>query len=186
MQNYILYIASFLGEAYECAYSILKYLGVYNLKPPSNHTVIIYTDHPELLEAYESFFKRFELKQIPKNKTKQDIVEEFKAQTEGTVLYLETNAYPVKKIDHLFIKNGNDKEAIEYYEDLKEFRILLKEFFNRHQEESIPNQVKLMHNIDAKQILEQKRKFLELPLTSRWFKKLTGKGWSIYNYKKKI
>jgi hypothetical protein len=178
MPKYILYIASSLNEVYECAYSILKYLEVYNLKPPSNHTLVIYTNYPELLEAYGSFFNQFELKSISANKNRETILSEFENEGGVDVLYFDSMTYPVKEI--------NSDKSVECYKNLREFDVLLKDFFGRYQEESVPNQVKLLHNIDAKQIEKQKNAFENLSLPSRWLKKLTGKGWNISNYKVRI
>ena len=178
MQKSILYITVSLDEVYECAYSILKYLEVYNLKPPVDHSLTIYTNYPELLEAYGSFFNRFELRSIPPNADKQMIIEEFRKEVGENVLYLDCNTYPVKQVD--------DDKSIECYKNLKEFKILLKHFFGRYQEESVPNQVKLIHNIDAKKIEKEKNSFENLPLTSKWFRKLVGKGWDISNYMVRI
>ena len=175
MQKYILYIASSLNEVYECAYSILKYLEVYNLKPPAEHSLILYTNNPDLLEAYGSFFNRFEWRPLPANTTKELIVFNFKKEAGENVLYFHPNTYPVNKID---LDN-----SIECYKNLKEFSVLLKDFFGRYQEESVPNQVKLLHNIDAKKIEDQKKAFENLPFSLKWFKKLTGKGWHISNYR---
>lgn len=178
MQKSILYIAVSLDEVYECAYSILKYLGVYNLKPPIDHSLTVYTRYPELLEAYGSFFNQFELRSILLGADKNQIISEFKNEVGEDVLYLDSNAYPVREVD--------DDSSIEYYKNLKEFKILLKDFFGRYQEESVPNQVKLIHNIDAKEIEKQKSSFEKLPLTLKWFRKLVGKGWDISNYMVRI
>lgn len=174
MRKSILYIASTLDEVYECAYSILKYLEVYNLKPPTDHSLVIYTNYPELLEAYGSFFNRFELRQVAVTANKQMIISEFENESGSTIFYLDSHTYVVKEID--------DEKSIQSYEGLKEFKTLLKHFFGRYQEESVPNQVKLIHNVDAKQIEMQKRKFDNLPLPSKWLRKITGKGWNISDY----
>ena len=76
----------------------------------------------------------------------------------------------------ILLKKLMTDKNIECYKDLKEFKILLKDFFGRYQEESVPNQVKLIHNVDAKEIEKQKNKFNELPLASKWFRKMIGKG----------
>lgn len=178
MRKSILYIAFSRNEVYECAYSILKYLEVYNLKPPAGHSLTIYTNYPELLEAYGSFFNWFELRLIPKKADKQSIISEFKKEAGENILYVDSNAYPVKPID--------EEKSIECYKHLKEFKILLKDFFGRYQEESIPNQIKLLHNTDAKEIEKQKMEFENLPFASRWFRKIIGKGWSIHNYMVRI
>jgi hypothetical protein len=185
MLQTIVYFAYSVDETYECAYSILKYLDVYNLKPPASHRLVIYTGHPEILEAYGSFFSGFELK--PLIQTADRITTLDKLKGPGPVLCLEPNAYLVKELDEAVpgANNKND-EAIRRYDDLKEFRILLRNFFGRYQEESVPNQIKLIHHIDAKKIEEQKKQFEQLPLASRWLKKLMGKGWSIANYQRKI
>lgn len=174
MRKYILYIASSLNEVYECAYSILKYLEVYNLNPPPEHVLVIYTNHPNLLEAYGSFFNQFELRPLFENTDKEAMVALFKNEVGDNVLYFDSNEYPVKKMD-------GDK-SVECYQNLKEFPILLKDFFRRYQEESVPNQIKLIHNVDAKEIENQKNKFEQLPLAAKWLRKLTGKGWNISNY----
>jgi hypothetical protein len=174
MRKYILYITSSLNEVYECAYSILKYLEVYNLKSPAEHALVIYSNYPNLLEAYGSFFNHFELRPMSVNSAKASIIESFKKEVGENVLYFDSNTYPVKKMDA--------EKSIESYKDLKEFPVLLKDFFRRYQEESVPNQVKLIHNIDAKEIANQKNKFERLPLASRWIRKIRGKGWNISNY----
>jgi hypothetical protein len=178
MQKIILYIAFSLDEVYECAYSILKYLEVYNLKPPAGHSLVVYTNYPDLLEAYGSFFNRFELRPVPEKSNKEFILSEFKKEEGETVLHLNSNMYPVKQVD--------DNKSIECYKNLKEFKILLKDFLGRYQEESVPNQVKLIHNIDAKKIEKQKIEFENLPFASKWFRKIIGKGWSISNYHVRI
>jgi hypothetical protein len=178
MQKSILYIAVSLDEVYECAYSILKYLEVYNLKPPADHSLVIYTNYPELLEAYGSFFSRFELRQIPGHVSRQSIIADFKKETGRDVLYFDPNTYPVKQVE--------DDKSIEHYKNLKEFTLLLKDFFGRYQEESVPNQVKLIHSVDAKEIEKQKTEFEQLPLTAKWLRKLLGKGWNISNYMVRI
>jgi len=175
MQKTILYIASTLDEVYECAYSILKYLEVYNLKPPADHSLIVYTNYPDLLDAYGTFFNQFELRAIPKNMSKQSIISEFKKNDPKNILYFNSDEYPVKEVD-------DQTKNVESYRGLQEFKILLKDFFGRYQEESIPNQVKLIRNINAKEIETEKNKFESLPLASKLFRKMIGKGWNISNY----
>jgi len=175
MQQTILYIAFTLDEVYECGYSILKYLEVYNLKPPSDHSMVVYTNYPDLLEAYGSFFNQFDLRPIPENRNKQSILSEFKQESGEKVLYFNSNEYPVKEVD-------DKTKGVESYKGLQEFKILLKDFFGRYQEESVPNQVKLLRNINAKDIEREKNKFENLPLASKLFRKMIGKGWHISNY----
>jgi hypothetical protein len=178
MPKTILYIAFTLDEVYECGYSILKYLEVYNLKPPADHSLIVYTNYPDLLEAYGSFFNRFELRPIAEKADRQTIISDFKKEAGENVLYFNSNEYPVKEVEN--------NASLACYKGLQEFKILLKDFFGRYQEESVPNQVKLIRNINAKEIEREKNKFESLPLASKWFKKMVGKGWNISNYLVKI
>lgn len=174
MQKSILYIATSTDEAYECAYSILKYLEVYNLKPPADHSMVVYTNAPHLLEAYGTFFNRFQLRPLPVDKNKQAIIFDFRKEAGDNVMYFISNEYPVTDV--------NTTESVQSYKGLQEFRVLLKDFFRRYQEESVPNQVKLIRNVDPKRIETEKKRFETLPLASKWFKKIIGKGWNISNY----
>ena len=240
MRNYILYKAFSADEIFECSYSLLKYLDVYNLKSPASHSLIIYTNDPASLEAYGSFFTNFELRDFygsakdEQKKLKLNIIKEFCELNEGNILYLDTNVYPVNELETIFsllqegaifmnqnlgtnnnlssslesdlsvlglntnakqifdtgingLKNVKSTEGVfANYEDLKEFNILLRKFFHKYQEESIPNQVKLMHHINAKQIQDQKKQFQKLPVYIRWIRKMMGTGWNISSYTKKI
>ena len=180
MRNHVLYIAASLDEVYKTAYSILKYLEVYNLKPPADHKLVVYTNHPDLLEVYGSFFSDYELRPLSPVADKKAIVKQFTQETEGQVLYMDANSYPVNKLEEEPNRN------IRNYEDLKEFKILLKDFFGRYQEESVPNQVKLIHNVDAKKIEKDKKEFERLPVFAQWLKRLSGNAWSISKYQVKV
>ena len=214
MQNYVIYFVSSQDEHYECCYSLLKYLDLYNLKPPKDHSLVLYSNKPALLEAYSSYFDNFELKEMT-----GDLKSIFH-QVKGNIIYLPSNAYPVKEFETLFatmnreaiyrgqtkhlesevqqlpviafnnlkqdidfilrsVNTQNINEFVAQYDDLKEFRNLLRDFFKKYQEESVPNQVKLMHSIDALKLQEEKNKFNNLPLVQRLMKKMLGKGWSI-------
>ena len=207
MPRTILYKASGPDQVYQCAYSILKYLDVYNLKPPADHSLIIYTDQPASLEMYGSLFEHFELRKDREGST-QNLIEESN-KPGNKVLFLETTSYPVKALDDLFgaigkgpvltgdtmavsqpgelrnfhpqeKKSGPDtSDYLRQYKGIKEFQDFLRYFFKKYQEESVPNQVKLLHHIDAKSIEEKKLHYQQLPLFTRWVKKLTGKAWSI-------
>jgi hypothetical protein len=74
----------------------------------------------------------------------------------------------------------------KHYHYSPAFKSLLQYFFQRNEEESIPNLVKLIHFLNADQ-LEQERLDFELqPLYKKWLDKLRGKGWSLERYKKKF
>jgi hypothetical protein len=270
MQNYIVYLAVNKDQVNKCRYALLKYLSVYNLKPPADIATIIYTDQPAAFEVFASFFHRFEMRhsgEISKLNLLKQVVNEG-----GKVIYIAPDAYPAKPLDELFnrlnagnyylytadkknhpltgtpfirglksaeqednftnelfnksinviglenaqsiiaqieatLKSINNQvpeaedvainfvlrqkpsiafDGFESYNDLNEFKNLLQTFFKRNEEESIPNLVKLSHHLDAKQIRQQKQEFEKQPFFKKWMDKLTGKGWSISNYEKKI
>ena len=70
----------------------------------------------------------------------------------------------------------------EQYDDVKDFHILLRTFFRKYGEESIPNLVKLAAAIDINKIREQKSRYEQLPFFKKITRKVTGKGWNISNY----
>ena len=227
MSNYIIYFANTPDEINACAYSLVKYLDIYNLKPPASHTLVIHTRRPALLESYCAFFSQFEfISQWADGQTRLEQVLQFTASRRGNYLYLDSEAYPLKELDSLYsgighgtvyaggqgisahgglsflgvndqtkasaatlLQRGNAKSAqgiIGQYADLKEFRQLLRHFFQRHQEESVSNQVKLLHHIDAEQIQHKKHQFKQLPLMKRLLQTVRGKGWTISSYKSRI
>lgn len=78
------------------------------------------------------------------------------------------------------------KEVVAHYWNLKEFRQLLALFFNRNEEESIPNLVKKAAALNPLTILQQKTAYENRPLFSRLFQKLAGKAWKIADYERKL
>ena len=76
--------------------------------------------------------------------------------------------------------------AIAQYDGLLEFRNLLRKFFTKYHEESVPNQLKLIQNFDAAIIQEQKRDFQKLPFYRKLLKRITGKHWSIEEYERRV
>ncbi|MCU7548047.1 hypothetical protein OCK74_02925 [Chitinophagaceae bacterium LB-8] len=90
---------------------------------------------------------------------------------------------------HAFQKQPPIKTANDYFADyfeLNEFRKLLQTFFRKNEEESIPSLVKLINHLDVGAIKLEKKKHIQLPLLKKWWKELTGKGWSIRKYEKRI
>jgi hypothetical protein len=240
MSNFIICHATTPDEINECSYSLLKYLDVYNLKPPSDHQLVIFSSRPALLELYGSLFYNFQLNEIPsEEKTVSDKINtlaRFASANQGNILFMGGASYPVKDLSMLFSNIGrgtiygsdaassafhrNEKASnklevltvlgfrsapntniaelmksevlksvkgfIEEYPNLQEFRLLLKEFFHRNQEESIPNLVRRIHPVNASEIESQKKKYLQLPVYTRLFHKMTGKGWNISRYATKL
>jgi hypothetical protein len=226
MPNYIVFHAATDNEVHQCAFLLLKYLGIYNLKPPANHSFIIYTNDPASLEAYGSFFNCYELRQIS-NASKFDSLKEFCTEKKGNLLYFGASSYPVKPLDTFFssIENGivysdvvnnkaadgkakkdiavlgfnsskqnldasliqNGKSADEFINsnnDLKDFPLLLKKFFKKYAEESVPNLVKLAAQMDLNKIRIHKKQYDELPLYVKLSKKIMGRNWNISDYVK--
>lgn len=289
MQNHILYQAFNNPDVVnECRYSLLKYLAVYNLKPPAHIGIVIYTDQPALFEEFESFFSQFEMLPVDKlkagatdsscieNVDKIFLLQCFFNLYNGNVFYCDTNTYIVEPVEDIFteIESGacflyekipdqkkedsiynkvieliqkkvqfpDEKELfsskvvginsdkvnlledaksmlgtlqkqsvhqdtasyalsyslqqqaniktanhrIAHYSDLKEFRDLLKTFFKRNEEESIPNLIKLINPFDAAEIQKQKHQYETQPLYRKLLNSVAGNKWSIQQYQKKI
>ncbi|MBD0351255.1 MAG: hypothetical protein ICV51_01320 [Flavisolibacter sp.] len=299
MQNHILYQA-YGGIDYinECRFSLLKYLSLYNINPPADTAIVIYTDQPALFEAYDTFLRHFDLVLVTKEQTEQwkgesnfihrmkiEIIKDFFTRNSGNLLYCDTDTYAVTPLELLFenIEKGDfymheyegviDKEVIPsfykwhnflqgktfqynnkqftyvnhlkmwnagvigisdryrqllddvlaltdviykqfqkhtveqfafnyclqqagvvhsatenivHYWNLKEFRFLLRSFFVKNEEESIPNLVKLIHHINTVEIQQNKEQYGQLPVFKKWLMTLTGKNWSIKQYERKF
>jgi hypothetical protein len=104
MTNYLLYLAA--GSTHtvnECRYSLLKYLAVYNLKPPPDIGIIVYTDVPATLEAFEAFFNQFELNEVKSVVPfKLEILKEVLSLKQGNILFVNTDTYFVAPVDVAF------------------------------------------------------------------------------------
>lgn len=110
MQNYILYHAVGSPDRInECRYALLKYLGVYNLKPPADTHVILITDKPVLFESYIPFFSQFILQERSGAEiAASKVLDECLATYPGNFLYCQPDSYPVRPLEPLFaaIQNG--------------------------------------------------------------------------------
>ncbi len=229
MHTTIFFSAFMADDIHGTAHALLKYLDIYNLKPPKDHGVVIHTSSPAALEAYASFFDRFELHQgdAASFTDPAQFLRKAGAYYEGHLIYFAPHAYPVRPLEPLLhsLERGQvfgrktaqkparpaadysvlafdssvrafaseriasvvpGSDAIEVFENLAEFRVLLRRFFSKFQEESVPNQVKLMHPIDARGIEQQKQRFQQLPFFTRWARKVLGTGWAIEQYTKKF
>ena len=299
MQNYILYLAhSHPRYINECRFSLLKYLAVYNLNPPATTAIVVYTDQPQLFEAFIPFFNQFHIIPIGSRELKDwqgakgaaprikpAVMQHFVATHSGHMLFLDTDTYitePLEPIwsrmetgaiflhqsegvlqaqanaaykkwdailqshaiaygqktlaytanlqlwntgavglsssqvsvvtdtlaltDALYLLLAEKQaasiaysyclgraaavkdlaETVVHYNQLKEFDVLLRLFFKKNEEESIPNLVKLSHALNPKLIGQEKQQYQELPFYKRWLLALTGKGWHIRQYQHKI
>lgn len=274
MTQYLLFQAITPQQVAACRYFLLKYLAIYNLKPPSGIAVLVYTNQPVSFEGFTNFIPQFLMPSLSEKApvfSKAELLQQFFLQYNGAVLYCDVTTYPVQPLEPLFtdIEHGNcylhaprrypeselsaalrtitsvlDKTknaattpasrinvwhaavvgltsqhretiaaicqsapanglALDYaftkqlgeqgkiksaarylfdYGGFKEFDQLLQAFFKKSEEESIPNQVKLLHHIDAAAIQQQKAAYQEQPALKKWLLTLTGKRWSIQSY----
>ena len=122
MQNFILYQAyGSIDHVNECRYSLLKYLEMYNLKPPADIGVIVYTDQPAFFEVFAAFFHYFDIKEISQTQIKEwrgsidfakrvkmEILREFLEHTPGNLLYCDADTYFTGPVHSLLseIRNG--------------------------------------------------------------------------------
>lgn len=282
----------------KCRYAILKYLDVYNLNPPPDVAIFLYTDQPAYFESFIPFFSQFGIKEVSMAQRKEwagekghnervtmQILAEVSTHFHGNILYLQNNCYFTKPVESIFseIESGNyfmlsymgefanDKsvqaqklkkilsensfqsngntlqttdlklfnpsvigmhstsnEVIEdiielsdliykqyahsivesfaysyclqanksrvnacdgqvaYFKDEKALLWLLRSFFNKNAEESVPNLVKALNKIDFETIWKKKLQFDSLPFYKKWINTFAGKGWNIKSYEKKI
>jgi hypothetical protein len=275
MQNFILYHAVGAGVN-QTRYALLKYLSVYNLKPPAETAVVVFTDQPAVFDVFASFFQRFEIHTEFETDPLKNYLKMLRNYS-GNFLFLDSGGYPVKPLESVFyaISNGttysvpaekqqvqawikqfqekpvpfkgsraqfsenlrfwnadtmglsnkhatNVEDAIQLskvlsetgaqkeasslalsyvlqdqtmasladslvtYSNLSELNELLEIFFNKNQEESVPNLVKLANHIDAVKIRLHKVQYQKQPFYKKWFDKIRGTGWSIRQYEKKF
>jgi len=282
----------------KCRYAILKYLEVYNLNPPSDVAIFLYTDQPAYFESFMPHFNQFGIKELSLSQAKEwagkagysgrikmHTLAEVNSHFHGNVLFLNNNCFltapvagifseieagnfymhsslgeftnsnnaQVQKLSKLlsgntFQSNGNplqttdlklfnpsviginssSKEVIEdvielsdliykqyphpiseafaysycfqankrqvkscaekvsYYKDEKNLLRLLRGFFEKNTEESVPNLVKALNKLDIESIWKKKLEFDSLPFYRKWINTLVGKGWNIKSYEKKI
>lgn len=103
MPNCIVYQAATPDTINECRYSLLKYLSIYNLNPPLNIAINIYTNAPSAFEAFSPFFERFEIMDYEDSKPRKiDIIKDYLSKKTCNLIYLDTDCYPAAPVDHLF------------------------------------------------------------------------------------
>jgi hypothetical protein len=106
MQNFVLYHAVGQGVN-ECKYALLKLLAVYNLKPPADLAMVIFTDSPSSFDVFSPYFQRFEIREGFDKDLLVDYQQLLKSYT-GNFLFMDTGGYPVKPLESVFyaISNG--------------------------------------------------------------------------------
>lgn len=116
MKNAVLYQA-YGGTAFvnECRFALLKYLHVYNLKPPASTAVFIYTDKPHLFSDFEPFFHHLHCRPMSaetvkawrgdidfvhrvKIKMMEDLLRDFS----GNLLYCDTDTCATAPLENIF------------------------------------------------------------------------------------
>lgn len=132
IQNFILYLAyGNMDNINECRYSLLKYLDCYQLKPPENIAVIIYTDQPDFFSPFTDFFPGIKAIPISHNQMKEwkgadgyifrikpKLIEEFCATQKGNFLFCDTDTFVLAPPGPLFDAIGkgafymHEREAI--------------------------------------------------------------------------
>jgi len=284
MPNYILYQALTPDAVNECRYSLLKYLLIYNLKPPSNIGITVHTNSQASFDSFIPFFERFELAEYTEaNLQKIDLIKNFFSTKTSNVLVMNPDTYVtgpldtvfqrLQKADFLFLKekiftdkdqilqlqkikkyiDGNEvkvsdekvdvsriqnyystevigvnnnsipvfqnvfhlylrllpeipapiaesfafayharehtvttNDIIKSYSCFPAFKKLLQLFFEKNEEESIPNLVKMVHHLDAETIMEEKNEYNRQPFVKKLLSALAGKAWSIRQYQNKF
>jgi hypothetical protein len=130
MQNWIIYQA-YGGNDFvnECRYSLLKYLQVYNLTPPADTAIVIYTDTPELFADFQPFFHNLTLQKLEAytiqkwrgttnfvHRVKIEMLIDFFFRFEGNALYCDTDTYLTKPVQDIFKDIGAGTFYMHEYE----------------------------------------------------------------------
>ncbi len=116
MQNWILYQA-YGGSDFinECRYSLLKYLQVYNLTPPADMAIAVYTDAPEQFADFTPYLRNLTLQKLEPysiqkwrgsinfvHRVKIEMLLHFFFRYEGNVLYCDTDTYLTAPVQPVF------------------------------------------------------------------------------------
>lgn len=217
MNNYLVYPDCVTDERINgCRFALLKTLSVYNLTPPANMGVIVYTNKPAQFEIFLSFFKHMQVIELQSPARKEATPLAGMSQAyEGNLLFCQTHCYlkaPVEPLFHQLINEDNSSHPADSscvlnikaqattqhasasstadyfinYEDVKEMAPLLKTFFSRNEEESLPNLVKKAHAIDANAIRKEVAGARNAPLLQKWWNNLLGRNPVLQRYQKKL
>lgn len=114
--NNIAYLAhGNAGYVNECRFSLLKFLQVYNLRPPADTGVIVYTDKPQAFEAFLPFFKTFVLEPVNEallkqwiagtgyvHRAKTKMIQDVLAKHPGNLLFFDTDTYITQPVDDVW------------------------------------------------------------------------------------
>lgn len=132
MQNAILYQA-YGGPDFvnECRYSLLKYLQVYNLRPPAHTSLVVYTDAPDSFADFQPFLPHLATRKLSDetvqkwrgainfvHRVKIEMLIDFLQGFEGNVLYCDTDTYLTAPLETLFDDIGRGSFYLHEYEGL--------------------------------------------------------------------
>ena len=102
MQHYLLFqVGGNQQRIYQCQYALLQYLAIYNLKPPADTGILLYTDNPSEFDAYTSFFPTFTMHQMPVA-PKATLLQQALQEHNGNILYCDSDVYPTKPLTQIF------------------------------------------------------------------------------------
>lgn len=156
MQHAILFQA-YGGTAFvnECRYALLKYLQVYNLKPPPATGIVIYTDQPNLFSDFEPFFPHLSCRLLtaetirdwkgPHNfvhRIKIKMMMDFFQRFGGSLLYCDTDTYVADFLEPVF----SDLETGQFYMHTYEGTIDKKKFPQFHKWEKFLSETPVSYN----------------------------------------
>lgn len=218
MNNYLVYPDCCTDSRINgCRFALLKTLALYNLTPPANLGVIVYTNKPAQFEIFLSFFKHMQVIEVRPSAGKEAAPPTGMNQAhEGNLLFCQTHCYPKAPVEPLFTQWTNELDSLypadsscilnvkthttsqhasasspaaDYfvnYQDVKEMAPLLKTFFARNEEESLPNLVKKAHAIDAEAVRKESTAAQKAPLLRKMLNGLLRRNPVLQRYQKKL
>jgi hypothetical protein len=107
MKNYLFYPDCFTEESINrCRFALLKYLGLYNLRPPANISVIVHTNKAAAFEIFQPFFAEMLLNDNHPRSGWTDLasLEKLMSAYVGNHLVCRPSGHPREKLDDLYFR----------------------------------------------------------------------------------
>jgi hypothetical protein len=107
MKNYLFYPDCFTEESINhCRFALLKYLGLYNLQPPANISVIVHTNKAAAFEIFQPFFAEMMLKDNQPKAGWSDLasLQQLTSGYQGNHLVCRPLGHPREKLDDLYLR----------------------------------------------------------------------------------
>ncbi|MDQ3277537.1 MAG: hypothetical protein M3Q06_04380, partial [Bacteroidota bacterium] len=139
--------------------------------------------------VFDKTLKMFNAGAVGLNSQKKRLLQDVLALTDAVYAKFPKHIAEQFAFSYCLQKSGTIQTAdhlVAHYWNLKEFRWLLQHFFTLNTEENIPNLIKKLHALDAMAIQQDKNTYEQMPFLHRWFRKLSGKGWKIAPYQKRL